>query len=312
MQSVGGRGEAAPLPEPLPRVRGRDGIGPTLVDLVALTKPRVSSLVVATAAVGMAFAPGRLHLGVAAAMLAATSVLVGAANALNSWMEREADGAMPRTRLRPLPAGRLDGHLALGFAIVLALGALPVLAFAVNPLTFLLGVVALVSYAGLYTPLKYRSTAALLVGAVPGALPPLMGWTAATAELGAGGIALFAIVFLWQLPHVLGLSTYRRHEYAAAGVRALPTVRGPAVARRHAIVWSAALVPVALWPVALGLAGRFYLVAALGLGCAYLVAALLPFGSDASGADRWGRRLFLVSLLYLPLLFVALLASAGV
>lgn len=286
-------------------------LGPTLVDLIALTKPRVSSLVVATAAVGMAVAPGRLHLGVAAAMLGATTVLVGAANALNSWMERDADGAMPRTRQRPLPAGRLDGHLALGFAIVLALGALPVLAFAVNPLTFLLGLVSLVSYAGFYTPLKYRSSTALLVGAVPGALPPLMGWTAATAEFGAGGVALFAIVFLWQLPHVLGLSTYRRHEYAAAGVRALPTVRGPAVARRHAIAWAALLVPVALWPVALGLGGRVYFGVALALGVAYLGAALLPLGPDGASADRWGRRLFLVSLLYLPLLFVSLVASAG-
>jgi protoheme IX farnesyltransferase len=286
-------------------------LGPTLVDLVALTKPRVSALVVATAAVGMAVAPGHRHANVVVAMLCATAVLVGAANALNSWLERDADAAMPRTRERPLPAGRLDGHLALGFALVLALGALPVLAFAVNPLTFLLGLVALLSYAGFYTPLKYRSTAALLVGAVPGALPPLMGWTAATADLGAGGIALFAILFLWQLPHVLGLSTYRRHEYAAAGVHALPTVRGPAVARRHAIAWAALFVPVALWPFALGLAGRVYFAVALVLGLAYLGAALAPFAPDASGADRWGRRLFLVSLLHLPMLLVALLADAG-
>lgn len=281
------------------------------MDLVALTKPRVSALVVATAAVGMAVAPVRLHLGVAAAMLCATAVLVGAANALNCWLEREADAAMPRTRVRPLPAGRLDGQLALGFAVALALGALPVLAFAVNPLTFLLGLIALASYAGVYTPLKYRSPTALLVGAVPGALPPLMGWTAATNRLGAGGLALFAIVFLWQLPHVLGLSTYRRHEYAAAGVRTLPTVRGPAVARRHAIAWAAVLVPVGAWPAALGLAGPVHAGAALVLGAAYLGAALWPFGSDGAGADRWGRRLFLVSLVYLPLLLLSLLASAG-
>lgn len=288
-----------------------DRVGPTLADLVALTKPRVTSLVVATVAVGMVLAPGSLPLGVAVAMLCATTALVGAANALNSWMERDADAVMERTRTRPLPARRLERSLALVFALALALGALPVLAFAVNPLTFLIGLVSLIGYVGFYTPLKYRTTTALLVGAIPGALPPLMGWTAATADIDAGGLALFAIVFLWQMPHVLGLSTYRRHEYTAARVHALPAVRGPVVARRHAIGWAAVLWPVGLVPGFVGLAGPVYLLAAGVLGAAFLGAACMPLGPDGSSADRWGRRLFLASLLYLPLLFLALLASSG-
>ena len=183
---------------------------------------------------------------------------------------------------------------------------MPTLWFAANPLTFALGVVALLSYVAIYTPLKYHTPLALHVGAVPGALPPLMGWTAVRGHLDAGGVALFAIVWLWQLPHVLGLSVYRRHEYEQANVRALPLTQGLAATRRHAIAGAALLLVVGVWPFTLGMGGYVYLVAALAIGTAFLVAALRPLGDDP---DRWGRRLFLVSLLHLPLLLLALVAS---
>jgi protoheme IX farnesyltransferase len=287
-----------------------------LLDLVALTKPRVTSLVMATAAVGMGLAPGQIPLGRAAIMLAMTALLVAAANAFNCWLERDTDAFMQRTAGRPLPAGRLDAGTALVFASVLAVASVPLLGLGVNRITGLLGALALSSYVWVYTPLKFRSPWAMVVGAVPGALPPLMGWTAVTGELGAGGVALFAIVFVWQMPHVIGLSVYRRADYAAAGIRVLPLARGLRASQWHAIAWALLLVPVSVSPYLFGFGGYAYLSAALVLSGLYVLAAvrgLTVMGAAQSEsaaepvADGWGRRLFLWSLLYLPLLFLVLL-----
>ena len=291
-------------------------LGPTTLDLVALTKPRVTALVIATAAVGFGLAPADVSVPLALVTLLSTFTLVGSANVLNCWLERDSDASMERTRGRPLASGRLDPTLALGFGVLLALGSLFVLGFAVNQATFLLGLVALVSYVALYTPLKYKTPHALLVGAVPGALPPLMGWSAATGRVGAGGFALFLIVFLWQMPHVLGLSTYRRGDYESAGVQALPNVRGLVVARRHTIAWAAVLMFGSLLPVALGIGGPVYVLVAVALGGMQLAATLAPLHACASedrdvAADRWGRRVFIASLLYLPALFLVLMLDAG-
>jgi len=284
---------------------------PVIVDLVALTKPRVTALVLATAAVGMGLAPGPVDLTKALVMLGATVLLVGSANALNCWLERDTDAFMKRTCDRPLPAGRLDPFIAVVFAVALAAVALPVLSFAINPVTGLLGAGAIVSYVAIYTPLKYRGPVALLVGAVPGALPPLMGWTSVTGSLGWGGLALFAIVFAWQMPHVIGLSTYRRNDYAAAGIRVLPLVAGVPTARRHAIAWAVAMLPIGAAPYLLGLAGVYYLVVSLALGGSYVAAAMGQLGEGDDGADRWGRRVFLVSLLYIPIAFTALMLNVA-
>jgi len=285
---------------------------PLLLDLVALTKPRVTGLVMTTAAVGMGLAPGRVALGRALCMLATTALLVGAANALNCWLERDTDAFMRRTAKRPLPDHRLEPQIAFTFAALLALASLPLLTFAVNPATGLLGALALGSYVWLYTPLKFKTPHAMIVGAVPGALPPLMGWTAVTGRLELGGLALFAILFVWQMPHVIGLSIYRRHEYERAGIRVLPLVHGPRAAQWHAIAWAALLLPLSLLPFALGLGGRAYLAAALLLGAAYLGSTLLAFVKRDDSVDRWGRRVFFCSLLYLPLLLsVLMLDKAG-
>jgi protoheme IX farnesyltransferase len=281
-------------------------------DLVALTKPRVTGLVMATAAVGLQLAPGTIALPRALSMLFTTALLVGAANALNCWLERDSDAFMRRTRGRPLPARRLDPQVGFVFGAVLGVASLPVLAVAVNSLTGLLGAVALFSYVWLYTPLKFKSPHAMIVGAVPGALPPLMGWTAVTGDFGAGGLALFAIVFVWQMPHVIGLSIYRRQEYAAAGIRVLPLVHGPRVSQYHAIGWALLMVPVSLAPAWLGLGGAVYLVAALVASAVYLGSTLLALVRPEESVDRWGRRVFFVSLLYLPLLLCALLLDQGI
>jgi protoheme IX farnesyltransferase len=278
-----------------------------IVDLIALTKPRVTGLVMATAAVGMGMAPGHVHLGRAAVMLGMTALLVAAANAFNCWLERDTDAFMQRTAGRPLPAGRLEPSTALVFASVLSVASVPLLTLGVNRMTGLLGAIALLSYVWVYTPLKFKSPWAMVVGAVPGALPPLMGWTAVTGRLAAGGIALFLIVFVWQMPHVIGLSVYRRADYAAAGIRVLPLARGLRASRVHAIAWAVLMVPVAVLPYVFGLGRGAFLFAALTFSAVYLVAAARTAGDSEQTADVWGRRLFLWSLLYLPLLFLVLL-----
>src|SRR5262245_42474538 len=195
-------------------------------DLVALAKPRITALVITTTAGGLWLAPVKVGMGVAGLTILGTSLIVAGANALNMYIEREIDGRMERTKDRPLPAGRLAPRIALWFGVVLSVAAVPILAIGVNATTALLAVLANLSYVLAYTPLKQRSHWALLVGAVPGAMPPLLGWTAATGTIGAGGLVLFGILFLWQVPHFLAISIFRKEEYARAGLKVMPNTLG--------------------------------------------------------------------------------------
>jgi protoheme IX farnesyltransferase len=291
--------------------RTRAAVQPvTLVrDLVALGKPRLSALVVCTAAGGMWLAPGRLGALRAAVALAGTTLVVAAANALNNYLEREIDGRMRRTRDRPLPAGRLEPSVALAFGLLVAAVSIPALAMYVNPLTGLLAAVAIVSYVTVYTPMKQRSGLALFVGAVPGAIPPLMGWTAVTGQLDAGGLALFGILFFWQLPHFLAISIYLAEDYARGGLRVFALEYGERAARIAAAVTSLLLVPVSLTLIPLGLAGPLYGVAALGLGTGLSAYALTGLRQPVP-STRWARTFFLLTLAYLTLLFIALFLGA--
>jgi protoheme IX farnesyltransferase len=274
-------------------------------DVLSLAKPRLSSLVVSTAAGGMWLAPGRVSAVRAAALLAGTALVVGAAQTLNNYLERDVDALMRRTRDRPLPAGRLEPAVALALGLALPAFAIPALAMATTPLTALLALVALVSYAGVYTPLKRRTTAALFVGAVPGAIPPLMGWTAVTGHLDPGGLALFAVLFLWQLPHFLAVSIYLKEDYARAGLRVFALVHGERAARAWAAGTSLLLVPATLSLVPLGLAGPAYGVAAAVLGLGLAGWALLDLGLP-EGSTRRARLFFLGTLAYMTLLLAAL------
>lgn len=283
------------------------GILPIARDLVALTKPRVTLLVLATSAVGMGVAPGVLGARRALWMLLGTWLCVASANALNCFLERDSDRHMRRTRNRPLPAGRLDPALARGFGLLLGLVSLPVLALGTNFVTSVLGLVALVSYVGVYTPMKRRSTWALVVGAVPGALPPLMGYAAVSGELGVKGVLLFALLFLWQIPHVIGLAAFRREDYVAAGIRVLPAVIGAERTRLHALGWALLLCAVSLLPFFMGWGGLAYLACAVVLGAWFVSSTLRK--NAVSDLSVWGRRVFVTSLFYLPLLFAALLVD---
>ncbi|KFA89956.1 heme o synthase [Archangium violaceum] len=278
-------------------------------DLLSLTKPRLSGLVIATAAGGMWLAPGELTVPRILVTLLATAGTVGAANALNCYWERESDRFMARTANRPLPSGRMEPGVALGFGLALAALSLPALALGANLLTAGLGLVALLSYVLAYTPLKARTSASMLVGAVPGALPPLMGWTAVTGQIDAGGYVLFAILFLWQIPHSIAIGLFRQDEYAAAGLKTVPLERGEDSSRLQIVLYLVALVPMTLLPFQLRIAGAWYLAAAVVLGLSFL-------GLGATGLFRslgrpWARQTFLFSLLYLAGLFAALMLDSG-
>jgi protoheme IX farnesyltransferase len=278
-------------------------------DLVALAKPRLAGLVVCTAAGGLWLAPGRRDLGAALALLLGTSAVVGAANALNNYLEREVDGRMRRTRDRPLPGGRVEPLVAVALGLGLPAIALPAMALYTNALTAALGALALFLYVVVYTPLKQRSALALFVGAIPGAMPPLMGWTAATGRLDAGGLALFAILFCWQLPHFLAISLYLKDDYARGGLKVFALVHGDRATKAWAAATSLLLVPVSLTLVPLGLAGPLYAVPAALLGAGLSAHALAGLW-QAGPAQRWARTFFLLTLAYLTLLFAALLAGA--
>jgi len=286
---------------------GRDVPG-LLLSLVQLTKPRVTRLVMVTMLCGALAAPGSVDLMRLVLALLGTALVVGAANALNMYLERDIDAHMDRTRDRPIPAGRLAPELALWFGIALAIPGLSVLALLVNPLTSLFAAVALLSYVLVYTPLKRVTPFALHVGAVPGAIPPLLGWTSMTNSVSAPALAMFALLFVWQLPHFVAIAIFRQTEYERAGLKVLPAVQGLARAKRVLFGYSLLLLAVSVLPYFMGFAGVFYLVLALFLSAAFAVYSAL--GLRDSAGPVWARRLFFASMPYLVAVFGALVASA--
>ena len=277
----------------------------TASDLVALAKPRITALVVFTTAIGLWLAPHGLRPLTIALTLVGTVLIVAAANVLNMYLERDTDALMARTMHRPLPAHRMDPGVALKFGIALAAVSVPLLTFAVGALPGLLASIALVSYVLLYTPMKRQTAASLLVGALPGAIPPLIGWTAATERLDLPGILLFAVMFLWQVPHFLAITLFRKEDYARAGLVVQPNEPGgEREARANIVRYTVALVAVSLLFVPLGLGRGAYLAVALIVGAVFLGYAIA--GLRQGAGRRWARNLFLLSLLYLPVLFGAL------
>lgn len=280
---------------------------PALRDIVALVKPRIMMMALLTAAGGMSLAPGLPAPAVWIALMLGTGLIVGAANTLNMYLERDIDCLMSRTKDRPLPAGRMDPQVALGFGLAQAFLSVPVLTFALDPLTGMLGVIALLSYVMLYTPLKQRTILATLIGSVPGAMPALMGWTAATGSLDIGGLAVFAVLFLWQIPHFHAIALFRHKEYARARLKTVPGELGERAAHVRIAVYLVLQVLVSLTLYPLGVAGGLYLITALIAGALYLGYGLL--GLRAGTGPRWAKRLFLASIVYLPVIFLALVLA---
>jgi protoheme IX farnesyltransferase len=296
------------------------GVALFVRDLVQLAKPRLTGLVVFTFGGGVLLAPVEVSIDRALMALVGTTLLVAAANAINMYLERDVDGLMRRTRRRPLPEGRIAPFMALSFGAMLASAALPLLLMSGGLVVTSLGLLAFYTYVWGYTPLKRRTSLALYLGAIPGALPPLMGWATATGRIDAGGLALFGILFVWQIPHFAAIAAFRETEYAQAGLKVLSLTRTPRLARATVVLSSLALVAVSLALVPLQLAGVVYAVLAVGLGLGFLRRAVRVLRLPGEAADataeardqrratvgRWARSLFLYSLVYLTGLFFAL------
>jgi protoheme IX farnesyltransferase len=279
--------------------------GVRLSDYLELTKPRVTGLVLLTTAVGFYLGSrGAPDLRLLLGTILGTALVAAGTSALNQYAERDADARMIRTRGRPLPAGRLDPPSALLFGTAVSLAGLAHLALAVDPLAAGLAALTLASYVFVYTPLKRLSTLCTLVGAVPGALPPLIGWAAAQGEVGAGGVALAGILFVWQLPHALAIAWMYRDDYARGGFALLPVVDpGGGSTARQILAHTLVLLPTSLVPSMIGLAGTTYFFSALLLGVG-LAACALPV--VLGGTIRSARRLLLASVVYLPALLLVM------
>ena len=266
-------------------------------DYLQLSKSRIVLMVLITTAAGFLFAPNHVDGALMLHALLGTALVAAGTNALNQYMEREHDARMHRTRTRPLPAGRITPRAALIFSSAIAVIGTVYLALFVNWLTAALGAFTLTTYIFVYTPLKRISTINTLIGAIPGAVPPLMGWTAATNELSVGGWIIFGILFLWQLPHFMAISWLHREDYARGGfaMLAVRDADGAAVARQ-AIFYTLALIPISVAPSLLGLTGTVHFIGAAAAGVA-LLAATIRFFFDRGA--RNARSLFMISNLYL-------------
>jgi heme o synthase len=278
-----------------------------VADYVEILKPRVMSLVVFTGLVGLALAPGHIHPLLAAVAVICIAVGAGAAGAINMWYDRDIDAMMRRTASRPLPAGRMMPGEALGFGAALGGGAVLIMGLAVNWVAAELLALTIGFYVLVYTIwLKRRTPQNIVIGGAAGAFPPVIGWAAATGDIGWGAIALFAIIFFWTPPHFWALSLYRTGDYAAAGVPMLPVVAGPNETKRQMLLYTLLLWPVCLAPCLLGIAGALYGLGALVLNALFTGSAILV---RRDVTDRSARRMFAFSLLYLFLTFALLLAD---
>jgi protoheme IX farnesyltransferase len=277
-------------------------------DFVALTKPRLNLLVVATSAAGYYLGePGPLNAVKMIETVIGTALVASGAAVLNQVYERDTDRLMRRTRTRPLPDGRVSVREARVFGVLLSALGLGLLAATSNLLATFLALVTLVVYVIIYTPMKRWSSLSTLVGAIPGALPPLIGWAAASGSLALAGWSLFGIVFLWQIPHFLAIAWMYRDDYRNAGFPMLPVIE--ADGRRtgqQALLYAIALIPMSLLPAYLGLAGWLYFFTSLALGFAMLglAARFAMARSDGSA-----RALFFGSITYLPLLWLAMIVD---
>jgi protoheme IX farnesyltransferase len=273
-----------------------------------LTKPRITFLIVLTSAAGFALAsPGAVDYAALASAMFGIALLSSGIATLNQYIERDLDGLMRRTADRPLPSGKLHPTEALVFGAGLTIVAEVYLALLVNPLTALLGLTVISGYLFAYTPLKTRTTLSTMVGAFPGAVPPLIGWAAARGEIGIEAWVLFAILFLWQFPHFLAIAWMYREDYGRAGILMLPVVEPEGrVTAQQIVVYTLLLLPVSLLPTVLGTSGKIYFAGAIVLGLLFLYSSVR---AAISKSRQEARRLLLASVIYLPLLFILMVVN---
>ena len=281
-------------------------------DYLALLKPRVMSLVVFTALCGLLTAPGVIHPVIGLTAVLCIAVAAGAAGALNMWYEADIDAKMKRTASRPIPAGRIDPGAALGFAVSLAAGSVLIMALAVNIVAAALLLASILFYVFVYTVwLKRRTPQNIVIGGAAGAFPPVIGWAAVTGDVTLLPMLLFAIIFLWTPPHFWALALYVRGDYANAGVPMLPVTHGERATRAQILLYTPLLVAVSVLPWTLGLTGAIFGLAAAGLGAVFLLLSVQVYLNTATdpAAMQPERRLFAFSILYLFVMFAALVAD---
>jgi heme o synthase len=280
-------------------------------DFLELTKPRITTMVVLTTATGFLLtAPRPIAWVVLIHALLGTALVASGASTLNQVIERRTDARMRRTANRPLPAGRLQTETALLFGVTVSLLGISYLAFLVNVLTAVVGAATLVLYVCVYTPMKRYSSLSTLVGAVPGAMPPMMGCTAASGVLGAEAWILFAILFFWQMPHFLAIAWLYRSDYERGGFPLLALGHLPGIrTARQMVLYSAALIPVSLLPTVLGFTGLTYFIGAAILGLVFLA---YSFGFGLSQDAPAARRLLLASVVYLPVVLLLMVADTTI
>ncbi|MGH9442324.1 MAG: heme o synthase [Thermoanaerobaculia bacterium] len=282
------------------RVASRGSRTGQLSDFASLAKPRVNSLVLVTTGLGYLLSRRSPDLPVLLWALVGTGLVAGGAAAFNQVWERELDSRMRRTARRALPAGRIEVVPALLFAFALSVAGILQLLLAVNAVAAALAASSLILYVLVYTPLKRVTSLATVVGAIPGAIPPMIGWAAGTGGLEPGAWVLFTILFLWQMPHFLAIAWLYRQDYARAGFPMLPVVEpGGASTGRQALLYAATLLPVSIGLTALRITGRVYFLGALVCGVAFVAAALVFAIRRSTPSARW---LFWASILYLPVL----------
>jgi protoheme IX farnesyltransferase len=278
-------------------------------DYFALLKPRVMSLVVFTALTGMVIAPGAMHPVLGFVAILCIAVGAGAAGALNMWYDADIDAVMARTALRPIPAGRIARGDALGFGVALSTFSVAALGLTVSWVAAGLLAFTIVFYVLVYTVwLKRRTPQNIVIGGAAGALPPVVGWAAATGTVSAGAVALFLLIFLWTPPHFWALALLKSDEYAKSGVPMLPVVAGERRTRIEILVYSVLVAAAGMLPWVLGLAGVIYAIAAAVLGVAFVALAVAVLRHPE---PIWPRRLYSFSILYLLLLFALLLVEGG-
>jgi len=273
-----------------------------------LTKPRITFLVSLTSAAGFCLgSKGSFSASRLALLTIGIALLSSGISTLNQYMERDLDRLMNRTKLRALPAGKVPSSTALSFGVLLSASGLLFLAIFISPLSGWLGLVTLAAYLFAYTPLKTRSSLSTVVGAFPGAMPPLLGWAAARGNIGIEAWILFAILFLWQFPHFLAIAWMYRDDYARAGIKMLPVVEPEGrVTGQQILVYTLMLIPVSMLPTLVHVAGNIYMIGALALGTVFLY-----FSARAAVVrSKWqARRLLQASVLYLPALFVLMVLN---
>ncbi len=286
--------------------------GADVEDYFALLKPRVMSLVVFTALVGMVAAPTSINLAQAAIALLAIAAGAGAAGALNMWFDADIDGLMRRTQKRPIPAGRMTRAECLAFGIVLAAFSVAILGLAANWLAAALLAFTIFFYIAVYTAWLKRWTAQnIVIGGAAGALPPLIGWAAMTGGVSLEPLIYFLIIFMWTPPHFWALALFTRDDYASAGIPMLPNVVGDVVTRRHILAYAALLAPIGVLPFLLSHAGPLYGVAAIGLGAEFLRRAFNLWRRGDAANNAAAKGLFGFSILYLFALFSVRLVEIG-